>query len=138
MRTIVFLCGVALLTGCSRQEQKTEAASAASKPAEERQPDGSVVIPADSPKLKEIHVESVRAQQVPFDEVTSPGKIETNPNRVSRVTLPVAGRVSSVLVKLGDSVTRGSALLTLESPDADAAESAYLQAQAGVTQARPT
>jgi cobalt-zinc-cadmium efflux system membrane fusion protein len=38
-------------------------------------------------------------------------------------------------VKLGDSVKRGDALLTLESPDADAGVSAYLQAQAAITQA---
>jgi cobalt-zinc-cadmium efflux system membrane fusion protein len=78
----------------------------------------------------------VRDAAVPFDEVVSPGKIEANPNLVSHVTLPVAGRVSTVLVKIGDSVKRGEPLLTIESPDADAAESAYRQAQASLTQAK--
>src|SRR5437764_6173250 len=73
---------------------------------------------------------------VPFDEVVSPGKIEANPNLVSHVTLPVTGRVTSVAVKLGDAVKRGEPLLTIESPDADAAESAYRQAQAALTQAK--
>jgi cobalt-zinc-cadmium efflux system membrane fusion protein len=44
--------------------------------------------------------------------------------------------VATVLVKLGDGVQKGQTLLTLESPDADAAESTYLQAQAALTQAR--
>jgi cobalt-zinc-cadmium efflux system membrane fusion protein len=123
-----------LLTGCGKQEEKPVAAAAPA--GEERLADGTVVIPADSPKLKEIHVTEVRTASVPFDEVTSPGKIETNPNLVSRVALPLAGRVSSVSVKLGDSVKRGQALLTLESPDADAGVAAYLQGQAAITQAK--
>ena len=123
-----------LLTGCAKEEAKPAAAAAAA--GEERQADGTVVIPADSPKLKEIHVAEVGTASVPSAEVTSPGKIETNPNLMSRVALPLAGRVSSVLVKLGDSVQRGQTLLTLESPDADAGEAAYLQAQAAITQAK--
>jgi cobalt-zinc-cadmium efflux system membrane fusion protein len=127
------LLAALLLTGCSGK--KEEAASAAA-PAAAEVPEGTVVIPADSPKLKEIHVGEVKTAQVPFDEVVSPGKIEANPNLVSRVALPLAGRISAVLVKLGDSVKRGDPLLTLESPDADAAASACLQAQAVLTQAR--
>ncbi len=129
------LLAVALLfAGCGKKEEKPVAAAAA--PGEERLADGTVVIPADSPKLKEIHVAEVRTASVPFEEVTSPGKIETNPNLVSRVALPLAGRVSSVMVKLGDSVKRGDTLLTLESPDADAGVGAYLQGQAAITQAK--
>src|SRR4051794_4261295 len=135
MRTVSLLILVVLLTGCGKE--KTEAASAdAGAPAAAKTEEGVVSIPADSPKLKEIHVGEVKSASVPFDEVVSPGKIETNPNLVSRVALPLAGRISSVLVKLGDSVKRGDPLLTLESPDADAAAGACLQAQAAVTQAK--
>jgi membrane fusion protein, heavy metal efflux system len=124
----------AILTACSREE--TQQTNAASPTLEQHEPDGSVVLQSDSPKLKEIRIDTVHEQQVPFDEVVSPGKIEVNPNRVSRITLPVAGRVTTVLVKLGDAVTPGQPLLTLEGPDADAAESGYRQAQAALTQAR--
>jgi cobalt-zinc-cadmium efflux system membrane fusion protein len=123
-----------LLAACSKPGDK--AAVAAAAPAEERLPEGTVVIPAGSPKLAEIHTGVVRTASVPFDEVVSPGKIETNPNLVSRVALPLSGRVSSVLVKLGDSVKRGDPILTLEAPDADAAVSAYLQGQAAINQAK--
>jgi cobalt-zinc-cadmium efflux system membrane fusion protein len=122
-----------LFAGCGKKDEKPVAAA---PPGEERLADGTVVIPADSPKLKEIHVAEVKTASVPFEEVTSPGKIETNPNLVSRVALPLAGRVSSVMVKLGDSVKRGDTLLTLESPDADAGVGAYLQGQAAITQAK--
>ena len=132
----LLLCIVLLLAGCGRKDEPPVAAAASRRPGEERLADGTVVIPPDSPKLKEIHVAEVKTASVPFDEVTSPGKIETNPNLVSRVALPLAGRVSSVLVKLGDAVKRGDALLTLESPDADAGVAAYLQGQAAITQAK--
>jgi len=126
---------VLLICGCSKPKEATTAAAAAA-PGEQRLPDGTLVIPAGSPKLAEIHVDVVKTASVPFDEVVSPGKIETNPNLVSRVALPLTGRVSSVLVKLGDSVKRGEPILTLEAPDADAAVSAYLQGQAAINQAK--
>jgi cobalt-zinc-cadmium efflux system membrane fusion protein len=125
----------ALLASCSKPKETTTAA-AAPAPAEQRLPDGTVVIPTGSPKLAEIHTDVVKTASVPFDEVVSPGKIETNPNLVSRVALPLTGRVSSVMVKLGDSVKRGEPILTLEAPDADAAVSAYLQGQAAINQAK--
>jgi cobalt-zinc-cadmium efflux system membrane fusion protein len=131
-----FLCVVLLLAGCGRKGDPPVASAASPRPGEERLSDGSVVIPPDSPKLKEIHVAEVKSASVPFAEVTSPGKIETNPNLVSRVALPLAGRVSSVMVKLGDAVNRGDPLLSLESPDADAGVGAYLQGQAAITQAK--
>lgn len=69
------------------------------------------------------------------NNVVAPGKIDANPNRVSKVLLPVTGRIASVLVKTGDAVRKGQALLTIDSPDADAAMSANLSAQAAVAQA---
>lgn len=97
---------------------------------------GVVAFPPDSPKLRQIKVEAVKEQSVPSEEVNSPGKVEANPNRLSRVLLPVTGRIMEVLVKIGDSVKAGDPLLSVESPDSDAALSAYLQAEAGITQAK--
>jgi len=136
MKTASLILAALLLAACSKKEDQSANAASPAPAADERAADGSVTIPADSPKLKEIHTVEVKTASMPFDEVVSPGKIETNPNLVSRVALPLAGRVSAVLVKLGDSVRRGDPLLTQESPDADAAASASLQAQAALTQAR--
>jgi cobalt-zinc-cadmium efflux system membrane fusion protein len=130
------ICAASIaLAGCGGGAPKI-ADAAPEAAAEQRLPDGTVVISPNSPKLKEIRVEPVKTAAAPFDEVVSPGKIETNPNLVSRVTLPVPGRISEVLVKLGDAVRKGQPLLTLESPDADTAQSTYLQAQAALTQAK--
>jgi cobalt-zinc-cadmium efflux system membrane fusion protein len=85
--------------------------------------------------LKQITVEPVAVQELPTDETVTPGKLEANPNRISKLLLPVSGRVMSVLVKTGDAVQKDQPLLTVQSPDADAALSAYLSARAAETQA---
>ena len=69
-------------------------------------------------------------------EVVAPGKIEANPSRVAKVVLPLPGKIVNVFVHLGDSVKQGEPLLTLESPDADAAVSTLTQQQAAVAQAQ--
>jgi cobalt-zinc-cadmium efflux system membrane fusion protein len=97
---------------------------------------GRLTVPADSPILKQITRQKVAEAELATDEVIAPGKIEANPNRVSKVVAPVAGRVAKVLVKVGDAVTQGQPLFTIDSPDADAAMSTHLQADAAVTQAR--
>jgi cobalt-zinc-cadmium efflux system membrane fusion protein len=94
-----------------------------------------IVLPADSPMLNQIRRQRVSLRDLPTDEVVAPGKIETNPNRVSKVVLPLAGRVTAVLVKTGDAVEKDQPLLRLQSPDADAAMSAYLSAAATERQA---
>jgi len=94
-----------------------------------------VALPVDSPMLAQIRRDSVKLVDLPTDELVAPGKIEANPNRVSKMVLPVTGRVASVFVKVGDAVRKDQPLLTIVSSDADSAMSADLSAQAGVTQA---
>jgi membrane fusion protein, heavy metal efflux system len=99
---------------------------------------GTLTVPANSPMLKQIRRERVADAELATDEVIAPGKIEANPNRISKVVAPVAGRVARVLVAVGDAVRQGQPLFTIESPDADAATSTHLQADAAVSQARAT
>ena len=119
-----------LLAGCGSKPKPAPAPSP-TPPV----PSNMVIIPPDSPKLAQIRVEPMKMEAIPAGEVTSPGKVEANPNRISRVPLPAAGKIAQVLVKLGDSVVAGQPLLILESPDADAAMAAFLQSVAGLTQA---
>ena len=127
------LCAILALAGCGQKQPNRVTAASAEAPA--RPTNGMVVIPPDSPKLKQLRVEPIRTAETPISEVTSPGKIEVNPSSVSRIVLPAPGRIASVLVKLGDAVQKGQPLLTLESPDVDAVESSYLQAGAALAQA---
>jgi cobalt-zinc-cadmium efflux system membrane fusion protein len=129
--------GLALLgAGCSKNQEEAPKAVEASGPpvSSARGGAGDIVIPPE--KMKQITVERAASAEVPADEVISPGKVEANPNRTSRVLLPVAGKVSKVFVRIGDAVKQGQVLLTVESPDIDAAISVFLQSQAAVTQSR--
>ena len=128
----VFACALAC-AGCGgRAEQNLDRlAPTTATPATP----GVIIIPPDSPKLAQIRVEPIKLEAMPAGEVTAPGKVEVNPNRISRVPLPVAGRVTRVLVKLGDAVAAGQPLLMLESPEANAATTACRQSESAVTQA---
>jgi membrane fusion protein, heavy metal efflux system len=130
----LFLVMFCVFEGCSQEK-----GSASRQPGVEKtnQPETDLVlIPEDSPKLSRIRVQVVDVAEVPLDEVVVPGKIEVNANRVSRVAMPVPGRVREVLVILGDAVREGTPLLVIDSPEAGAALSAYRQAQAAVSRAQ--
>src|SRR5690242_17712005 len=122
--TRVFFASFALIVAGAACGSR--AATPAESPSVTSPAPGTVVLPVDSPMLSQIKREAVTEADLPTDEVTSPGKIEANPNRVTKVLLPVTGRVTAVLVKTGDAVKNDQPLLTLESPDADAAMSADL------------
>ena len=131
MKHAVLVAALAVLAGAACRGRAATPSGTASTAAPT--PD-TVVIPADSPMLTHIKREPVRLAELPTDEVIAPGKIEANPNRVSKIGLPVTGRIATVLVKTGDAVKKDQPLLTLDSPDADSAMSAYLSAEAAVTQ----
>jgi hypothetical protein len=60
-----------------------------------------VTLPPNAPQLAKLRIEKVLFEDVETDEVSAPGSLETNPNRVAHATLPVAGRITSVAVKAG-------------------------------------
>jgi membrane fusion protein, heavy metal efflux system len=120
-----------VMTGCN--ETKTEAVA---PPAVVQSTPGQIKLAPDSQQLKQIRTEAVQGATVPVGGISAPGQVEANPNRLSHVVLPLAGRITSVEVKTGDFVHQGQTLLTVESPDADAAVSTLLQAQAALTQAK--
>ena len=125
---------LALISACSSTSKVAAVSHGA--PNEAPSDPRRIAIPPDSPKLQQIRVATVTTQNVAIDEVVAPGKVEVNPNRVSRVMLPVTGRVVGTPVRIGDSVVQGQPVLLLESSDADAALAADLQAAAAVSQAK--
>ena len=134
IRTAALACAALTLVGCGTTGPNKQE-SAVQTPAPPTNP-GQAVIASDSPQLAHIRTEAVESSMVPVGNVSAPGNVEANPNRMSHVVLPLAGRVASVLVKIGDVVTQGQAVITIESSDADNAVSGFQQAQAGVTQAK--
>ena len=100
---------------------------------------GLITIPSGA---AQIQTAAVEAADVPLDEIVAPARVGIDPNRVSRVLLPLSGRITEVMVKLGDRLERGQIVVTVESPDADAAvgtaraaDAAELQAAAALTKA---
>ncbi len=125
---------LALASGaCGRGETGSEMAKSAPGSSA-----NTVVVPADSPQLQQIKVEAVQIAEVASEELVAPARVIANPNRTARVLSPVQGRVTGVLVRLGDRVEQGQPVVTLESPDAEAAVAGFLQAQATERQARAT
>lgn len=138
MKACVLAVIVLMLAGCGRAPEGA-AASADAGPSGavvSREHSDRISFPANSPMLRQIRTAPVVSAQTPEDEVVAPGKVVINPNRISRVLLPVAGRIAKVEVRLGDSVVQGQPLVRMESPEAEAALSDYLQATAGETRAR--
>ena len=119
---------LSLLSSCGKPQP------AAAPPPKPASSSGTVSIPSDSPLLTRIRVEAIQSKRVALDEVVAPGKIESNPNRISRVSMPVAGRVKRVMVGIGDSVNQEQALIAIDSPEIGAAISSYRQGQARVSQ----
>lgn len=66
------------------------------------------------------------ADLVPYKEV--PGRIEANERLVTRIGASVTGRVTDVLVEVGDRVGNGQSLATVASPELTQAQMAYLRA----------
>jgi membrane fusion protein, heavy metal efflux system len=139
---MALVCGLAVLSGCDRSRAERSSAderrSSTVSPSAAAQDAPLVVVPPDSPRFKQLRIEPVREQALPIDELTAPARVVINPNRISRVLPPVQGRVLAVSVKLGDAVAEGQPLVTLNSPDADAAISTYVQADATLRQAKVT
>jgi cobalt-zinc-cadmium efflux system membrane fusion protein len=134
------ICGCAALGACGQsQDADPTAAERRSPVASSSTPSQAmplVVVPTDSPRFKQLRIEPVRQQAFATDEVSTPARVTINPNRISRVLPPVQGRILKVFVKLGESVAEGQPLVTLDSPDADAAISTYLQTDATLRQAK--
>ena len=128
---LLFALACAGCSDTSSDAHRATASRSAGAPAES----GLIGLPRDSPQLQQIRVAPVETANVPQDEITAPARIGIDPHRLSKVLLPVPGRIDEVLVKLGDRVERGQAIVEVESPDADMAVSAWRQAEAAERQA---
>jgi cobalt-zinc-cadmium efflux system membrane fusion protein len=67
---------------------------------------------------------------------TVPGQVVPNEDRTARLGAPAGGRIMAVRVRPGDRVVRGQLLVTMQSPEAGAAQSDLAKAQAEVASRR--
>src|SRR5262249_12135154 len=118
LRTVMLFGSMAVASACG---QPGDSATVGPVPSAPANPPGIVIVPANSPPLRQLRVAPVGAAELSADDVTAPGRVIVDPHYISRVLLPVQGRIISVLVGLGASVEQGQPVMSVDSPDADAA-----------------
>ncbi|OAM52755.1 efflux transporter periplasmic adaptor subunit [Methylovorus sp. MM2] len=75
-----------------------------------------IILPADSPQLANLKIESVIEVAAPAAEPLN-GKISFDENYTARITSPVIGRALQINAQIGDKVKAGQVLMVLDSPD---------------------
>ena len=118
--------GLLLSAGCERAEMKET-----SPPAEfERQGD-TIVIPEQSLLRSRLKFTEARADKIQ-SELSAPAVVEADPQKFAHVFAPLSGRLLKLHVQLGDTVTEGQLLASLNSPDFLAAQGDYIKARSAV------
>jgi cobalt-zinc-cadmium efflux system membrane fusion protein len=92
------------------------------------------VIPEDSPLRSRLKVIPVNASSIQR-HLNVPATVQPDPARFAKVAPPLSGRVTTVHVSLGDTVAKGQALFSLDSPDLISAQSEYLKTVSSRSQA---
>ncbi len=114
--TLALLC---LLAACS---PKPESAPAAAKPQADP-----LQVQIPSAMASRFEVATLQVQELETIKEVA-GRIEANDRLVTRIGASVTGRVTEVLVEVGDRVQSGQALARVASPELSQAQMAYLRA----------
>ncbi len=89
---------------------------------------GSVKMAADVQKLNGVVVAQVKKQRL-GGAISATGKVEVNADRIAHVSPRISGKVISVKASLGDSVSAGQILATLDSVELGEAMNRYHQSR---------
>jgi len=103
-------------------------------PAAPREP-GILRYPPGAPQLAALKTTAAEELPVPLAEPLN-GRIAYNENFTARVSSPIAGRIVSIRLHAGDTVTAGDALVALDSPDLAQAVADLRKAEADETRKR--
>jgi cobalt-zinc-cadmium efflux system membrane fusion protein len=118
LELVLLAAAAAAVSGCEEKVEKAPAPKVAE-----------TGVALTDPSLKFLTIESVGSGGVrAYGPI--PGKIAMRPQASSSLGAPATGRVVSVLVRPGESVTPGKVLVTLQSADAAGARATVEQASA--------
>lgn len=123
VRLLAMALALSAAAGCERAEMQATAPAAPF----ERQ-GNQIVVPEPSPLRQRLAFDSARAETIQ-SRLSAPAVVEADPQRYANVFPPLSGRIIKLQVQLGDTVTNGQVLATLNSPDFYAAQSDYLKAK---------
>jgi cobalt-zinc-cadmium efflux system membrane fusion protein len=90
---------------------------------------GQIELGASAPQLSSLRISTVNAEALPLSEPLT-GRVTYDENRTTRVSSPVAGRVTGLHAEIGDVIARGALLATLDAPDLATADADWRKAQA--------
>lgn len=110
------------IVGCRRGSNINEA------PAIFEQQGDLVVIPEQSILRVRLKFDAARADKIQ-SQLSAPAVVEAEPEKYANVFPPLTGRLIKLHVELGDSVTNGQLLASMQSPDFLAAQDNYVKAK---------
>jgi cobalt-zinc-cadmium efflux system membrane fusion protein len=88
-------------------------------------------------ELANLQLQVGRAEMGPLARIVSaPGAVGYDQLRIARITPPARGRIETIDVAVGDRVTAGQRLATLDNFELNAARSKVVSAEAGLNQAQ--
>ncbi|MCL2625467.1 MAG: efflux RND transporter periplasmic adaptor subunit [Cystobacterineae bacterium] len=119
-----------LSVGCNRGTK----APADEAPAHFEERDGLLLVPERSPLREHLVVEEIHSKPVRH-ELTLPASIEADPTKIAKISLPFAGRIAKLHVRLGDRIEQGAPLFMFDSSEWVAAQSEYIKARSAERQA---
>ena len=140
MKTLPFISSLVCAVSLSACDVKRfiPNATASSAPAQAAAVlrEGALVSVPDASPLRSRLVVGSAEQQAFAQAIAAPGVIEAVPEKLVKITPPLAGRIVRLHRQLGDTVKAGDALATIDSPDLGAAYSEHTKAQATQKRAR--
>jgi cobalt-zinc-cadmium efflux system membrane fusion protein len=89
---------------------------------------GRIEIPDGSPLRDKLTIDAIGQKEIKRNLVL-PAVVEADPARLVKVLPPLAGRVTQLMVQLGEEVVRGQPLAVLDSPDLATAYADYDRAK---------
>jgi cobalt-zinc-cadmium efflux system membrane fusion protein len=130
--SVLSALAVLVLAACgdkTPEAARTTAASAAAKATEAKPEETSLRVRVSPEMAAQFKSEPLVAREITTSQEVA-GRIEANEKRVTRIGAAVTGRVTEVLVDIGDRIQRGQTLALVSSPELTQAQLAYLRANA--------
>lgn len=125
----------ALALACSALAGCAKPTAAATPPAQSMHlDDGSIAVDKMSPLRQRLQIAAVQEQDI-ATQTDAPGSIEAMPEKLVKITPPLAGRITRLQRALGDSVKAGDPLFTLDSAELSAAYADDSKAKSALLQA---
>jgi cobalt-zinc-cadmium efflux system membrane fusion protein len=126
-----------VLSGCTSAGSSTQPAASGSNtdasdsppPRVSTEPEKHIVhVPKEAAAIECVMLDAVRARPLDVSVIVT-GEVLANANTQTHVTTPVTGRVTKILVTIGDHIPEGKPLLVIRSTDVQQAESDLMQGE---------